>query len=432
MKRFLTVTTVGVLVAICAAGLTLRTYLRSTRVTEQVTTQLEALYGGTVRVGSVDIGLNGTTIHDFALFEDVAEDDRGEPWLKVASLHTDLSLWDLVHGNSMPNRVTLQGAKLLLRFDKAGTLITNFPAPAADSSATAETKWASFPEADLEQADVTFRKEGQQDLTIKNVNARIVRQAKTLVLSGGADSKELGKLALAGSYDEDSRKATVHLKTSTKVNVTQSILERIPFVPARVWEEIQIGSADTTAKLTLHGDLNHKTFHYGVELATENTRLLVPAFGLAAQRASGTVIVDDNLVHLRNLRAHAFGGNLGAEADLDFRSAIGKLTFSKIKVEGLNVSELPPQWRIPAIFPTHSKLHGAASIEMTIMPERLTPAFASALIATAGTLPPFAMLAPDPRDPIEVISQGRGQLRDPSGKLEPVDFDWQLAPNDPR
>ena len=398
--------------------------------TEQVTTQLEALYGGPVRVGSVEVGLSGTTIRDFALYEEA--DDPGEPWLKVASLHTDISLWDLAQGNSMPNRISLQGAKLLLRFDKAGMLTTCFPSPAAaDSTATAAAKGPSFPEADLEQADVTFRKEGQQDLTIKNVNARIVRHAKILVLSGSADSIDLGKLTLTGSFDEDSRQAAVHLNSNSKIHVTQSILDRLPFVPARVWEEIQIDSGDT--KLTLHGDVNHKTFHYRVELGSENTSLFVPAFGLAAHRVSGAVIVDDQLVQLRNVRGQAFGGKFGAEADLDFRAAIRKLTFAKIKADGLNVNELPTHWNLSRALPlslTHTKLHGTASIAMTIAPTQLTPVFASSWIATAGTLPSIALLAPDPVNHVQIMSRGQGQLRDPRGTRDPIDFDWQLAPSD--
>src|ERR1022692_1172707 len=108
MKRFL----VLMLVAVIAGGLLVRAYLRSNRVTEQVTTQLEAVYGGPVRVGDVEIGLTGTTIRDFALYEDglLTIGDHDEPWLKIASLNTDVSIWDFVNGNARPTRVTVTGA----------------------------------------------------------------------------------------------------------------------------------------------------------------------------------------------------------------------------------------------------------------------------------------------------------------------------------
>jgi hypothetical protein len=432
MKRFLIVTGAVALTVVLASVIVIRFYVRSSRVTEQVTTQLEAMYGGPVRVGSVDVGLTGTTINHFALYEEGStDDDLGEPWLKVESISSDVSLWDVLKGNSMPKRVTLTGARLMLRFDRAGNLITNFPPPSSASTTT--VKWELTPEINIEQGEVVFRKEGLADLVVKNVNVRVARKANAIAVTGKADSAELGNLTLTGSLDEKSGLATVRLKNEAKVHVTQDTLDRIPFVPASVWDEIQIGASDTTARLTLTADLNQRSLCYRIELSPENTRFVVPSIGLSAERASGRVIIDDHVVMLRNVRGQAFGGQFGANADLDFQPSITRLTFGDITVENLNADELPAQWRIPVGLGkpnVHRKLDGNASMEVTIATDRITPTFAAEILALAGTpfaVPEMALFAPDAGRQIAIKGQGKGRLHDPRGRYQPVEFDWQLG-----
>src|ERR1051325_10505053 len=64
MKRILLITLLAIGLLLGSAWLAMRSYLHSSRVSDQVITKLEALYGGPVRMEKVDIGLTGTTVND--------------------------------------------------------------------------------------------------------------------------------------------------------------------------------------------------------------------------------------------------------------------------------------------------------------------------------------------------------------------------------
>src|SRR5205085_1076416 len=140
MKRILLITLGILAVVLVAIGVAARYYLRSQQVAQHVTTRLEALYGGPVHVQEVDVGLGGTTLSGLALFEEGSDVAKDTPWLKVASLSTDVSLWDLLTGDAMPKRLTLKGATLLFRFDRAGDLQTRFPCQPTGSGVPAEPR----------------------------------------------------------------------------------------------------------------------------------------------------------------------------------------------------------------------------------------------------------------------------------------------------
>jgi len=250
MKRYLAISLAAVCLLALVAGVAVRRYLRSQHVAQQVTTHLEALYGGPVKVGEVDVGLGSTSIKGFALYEEGGDRDSDAPWLKIAALTIDVSLWDLVNGNATPSRVACTGATLVFRFDRAGNLITRFPEAAAATLQTTTTP-TTLPEADVEQAEVIFRKEGQPELAVKNVNLKLTPETGRWALTGGGDSPELGKISVAGSVEKESNVAVVHLKNEVKARVTQAILDRVPFVPAGVWDEVRIESAIAQAEMTV-------------------------------------------------------------------------------------------------------------------------------------------------------------------------------------
>ena len=75
MKRFVLISLVIIALVLIVSGLIVRQYLHSSRVAQQVTQRLETIYGGPVRVGEVDVGLNSTTIAGLTLYEESAEDE---------------------------------------------------------------------------------------------------------------------------------------------------------------------------------------------------------------------------------------------------------------------------------------------------------------------------------------------------------------------
>jgi hypothetical protein len=436
MKRFVLISLIIVSLLVIASGLVVRVYLRSSRVAQQITQRLETIYGGPVRIGEVDVGLNSTAIDGLALFETGAETNGDDPWLKIVSLTADVSLWDVLAQDAMPEKVTFRGAVFVLRFNRAGDLLTRLPAMPQTAGASA----ASFPEIEIENGEVIFRKEGQTDFVIKKLRIRLNNDGSTLVLSGEGDSADLGKLVLSGSLEKEAGRATIHLETQTTAHVTQTILNQVPFVPGSLWNEIQIAEADTTAKLTLRYDLNNNGLHYRLELVAQNAKVFVPSIDLQTHDAKGKVTIDDNQVLLREIVGQALGGQLHVEADLDFRGAESQLRFTKIEVKDLKVSDLSEDWNLPAVVRktvTNGRLTGDATLEVTIFPAKVTGADAGTLIAMMAVPPglasapcwaPAGLLTVFPESEIRTKSHGKGQVRDPAGQAEPIDFDWRFVP----
>jgi uncharacterized protein involved in outer membrane biogenesis len=433
MKRFVMIALVVVLVVIASGAILVRYFTRSSRVAGEVTTRLEAIYGGPVRVEGVDVGLSSSTVSGFELFEEGSDVAGSSPWLKVGSLSVDVSLWDLIRGNAMPTKVAVKPATILLRFDREGRLLTRFPASSGGQADKFDI--SSLPVIDIEQGEIVFRKAGQPDVVARNVSARLSREeGGKLTLAGTADSTELGKLVLDGKIDGQSPRAIVTLKTDTKVHVNQAVLDRLPFVPASILEEAQIAEGDLAAELTIQFAWPSRTLHYRLEAAPENTTVSVPALGLAVQGTQGKLIVADNLVQLRGIRGKAFGGDVEIEGDLDFQGEVWKLTLSKIKGTDLNVGDLPEDWGIPAFARTTipmGKFSGSASLEVTIRPGSFAPTAVDSLIGLAGVvtgpgswLAPITALTCVPRSEIQARSKGKGKVVGSDGSS--AEFDWKL------
>ncbi len=440
MKRVLLISLVVLALLAAGAALYIRHYLRSPHVATEVATRLEALYGGPVRVESVNVGISGSSVSGFELFEPGDETGQRTPWLKIGSLSTDISLWALLRGAAMPTHVTVTGARVWLRFDAEGRLSTQFPPRAAGE--TDLSKLAKFPEVVVEQGELVLQKAGQPDLIARNVNARLRRgEDGKLILSGAGDSAELGKLALSGSLDPQTHEAAATLKANGKVHVTQALLDRLPFIPAATWQELQILDGNTPAALTLQMNLAGGPLAFRIALAPERATVRVPLLDLAAHDVSGDLVIEDFVVHLRHAQGKAYGGEVRLDADLDFSGDKSKLSFPKIALTGLNVAEVPDSWNkseLDAIrrLAPRAKLTGTASVEITIGPGRPEPAAVHALLGFAGCaagferwLPAVALLGAFPERDIETRSEGTAAITDVAGGTAEITL--KLGPRTP-
>lgn len=400
---------VGVLVVAVIAG---RLYLRSQRVVNQVTTQLEEIYGGPVRVAEVDVGLGGTALGGFELFEDGADKSQ-EPWLKVRSLGTDINVFDLLSGNTTPGEVTLSGAAVTLRFDHRGRLVTRFPG--ARKPAPEGDRVGTLPRIELKESQVTFRRAGTPDLVIQDVNATLDRQGERVVLRGQAHNPQWGRWTLHGEFGTDASRPEVEFRTEGRVEVTRGMLEGLPFVPAAVWRAVEIDRGNTSLRVALRYDLEAKAAHYRVEMDPQDTALHVPAIDLRATGARGGLVIDDARVKLQDVRGKAYHGTLSTDADLDFGGSVTRLSFPRVHADRLDVSALPASWKFPKQI--RGRLTGHAKLQVTIVPGHATPAAAAASVSTVGVSPLAGSLfqaattlaAPVPST-VTTRGQGKGQI----------------------
>jgi hypothetical protein len=423
MKRLL-------LVLVVVAGLigigyfALHHYLRSANVAGQVATKLENYYGGDVEVGTVDIGLSGSTIQDLKLYEKKKETpaknetsaEPKRPWLDVKSLRTDVSLMALIRGVAIPTELTLDAPTVRLRFDHEGNLLTHFPLPGGKETSAEGFDLSQVPSAAIQHGTLVFSKAGYADLVVTDVDARLTRDGERLKLDGTGTSAEFGKLILTGSYDPRADKVQVELKTEGVAHVTRDDLHRIPFIPKIVWDEVDVQEGTTPAHLSASYDLKTRAFHYRADLAPRHTTLYIPEVRLPAEDASGKVIVDDNVVTLQGVEGKAFGGTIRLEAVGDFRGPIDQMKFTHVKIQGADLARLPESWRKKIPPQIRGMLTATLAMEIDLVPRPIQPEAVGSLVGAAGTpglrtLPgaTVAAMAPPPLE-LKVTGHGKGKI----------------------
>ena len=334
------------------------------QVADRVVTKIEALYGGSVKVASADIGLQSLSVTGLELFEKNAPPSQ-EPWLTIADLQTDISLLKVLGGDATPGMLNMIGAKVLLRFDKDGKLLTALPGEALQGGGSGHgVNAGDIPAINLKHGQVIIRMEGSSDLVFDNLSCTLEKEKNSLVLTGGAENRNWGSWTLGGQFVQNSDAIHVELKSGGTVRIDQAMLQRVPFVPAGVWQEVRIAKGDTPVLLNFAYDLKKKEAHYRVDLNPVATSLEVPAIALAAVNVRGKVTIEDQLVHLREVEGEAFAGRLALNANLEFGANAVRLEFPRITVQGIDVSRLPPSWDFPRQIT--GKLKGTASLKVVI------------------------------------------------------------------
>ncbi len=349
LRRVLLVLALVALVPALLAG-ALWWYLGSPYAAARASARLEAVAGGPVQLDALDVGLGGTVLRGVRLFEPGAE----TPWATADELRADVSLWGLATGGA-PQRITLDGAAVVLRFDKDGKLKTRLFQGDGQSGPA--------PAVRVERGRLTLRQEGRPDTVIGGITADFRPDGERLVLEGTVADPYWGDWTAVGDVTPARRQGSLTLNRP-EGRVTQEMLDRLPFVPEATWQAVR-AEGDTPVELSLRFA---EEVHYRVALRPRNTRVRVTAIDLDADRAEGEVVIDDNRVTLRGVRGYTAQGVISTDADLDFRSGPTQLRFD-VSVKGVDVRQLPASWSMPA--QVEGRLTGRANLLVTVLPDEV-------------------------------------------------------------
>lgn len=356
MRRVLVVLLV-LLIVVLGALFAAHTLLRSERVRHDVAARLEEAAGLPVTIGAAQIGVTGdSTLRDLQLHEAGAAPGDA-PWATVEALRTDLSAWDILRGAAVPQSVTLVGAEVTLRFDRAGRLLTRLPQGQAPSR--------ELPLIYIERGIVTLRQEGRPAMTVRGVTGTVRPEKGQICLEGSIADDYWGKWTLDGCADAAAGSFEATLKTD-EAQVTPEKLTSLPFIPPHVWEEVK-ASGPTPVTFHYRHLPGATTDHYRVELTPRGATVDIPSIALHAEKATGRVVVEDDVVELTDVTGQALGGTLTlASARLDFRGKENRLTFTNVRAEGLDMRALPKEWDIPeGLRRLGGRLNGQASLRVT-------------------------------------------------------------------
>jgi translocation and assembly module TamB len=322
-------------------------YVLAPRATVEVTARLTAATGAPVHVERTEVGLTATGLQDVQLFEPGAD----KPWAEVQEVRADLGLWDLLHGRSNPHQLTLRGAVVTLHYDAEGHLLTRLPARTSQGE--------TLPALRIEKGRFTLRQDGRPDLVVQGIDAELRPESTQLMLTGTVSDPSWGEWSLEGSIGQEMQAGQATLKTR-QIHVTQERLDALPFVPAEVWRQVQ-AEGDTPVTFTLRWEPG--AVHYRVALEPRGARFHIAAIDLDATETHGSLVVEDNVVHLKDVQGRVADGNVWLTGDLDFSHKPNELRF-EVKVDRLLLHQLPKTWSLPPQI--DGRLSGHAKLEVRI------------------------------------------------------------------
>lgn len=340
------------LVGVAAAAA--KWYLASGRVTPRVAARLQEFFKQSVLVAAADVGLGvGSELHGVQVFES-AEHGLEGPWLRVTDLDADVSALDLLTGSAEPSRLRLGGVEVHLRFDRDGRLLTALPRLAKSEGA--------LPIIQLDGGTLTLAQDGRAPMVVHGIQGTLTPSDNGLSIAGTVADNFWGAWTVGGSVE--SAAGTVELLLDTpRADVTAAQLTALPFVSPDVWQEVVVEGA-TPVHLTLRlapGVAN--STRYRVEVQPTNAHVQVRAVDLDAREAGGTVVVEDKLVTLADVRGHTADGTISVSGTLDFRPSPTVLDLA-VAVERVRLHALPRAWKLPDAL--DGRLTGSAKLKLTL------------------------------------------------------------------
>ncbi|HEY7158042.1 MAG TPA: DUF3971 domain-containing protein [Gemmataceae bacterium] len=350
-KALLIVPIVLIVLAGVAVGAA-RFYLSSGRASRLVAEQLQDLLGGRVEVEGSNIGLFGdSNVFGIKAYED---GEPSKPWLQLDDGKADASAVGLLFGKS-PNEIQLQGARIDLRFDVDGHLLTQLPKPKKAAP-------AKIPRLHIEKGQLTIDQEHRPPMIVRGINADIVSGANGLELIGNITDPFWGTWQAKGDFDSAGGKGSLTLD-SAGVEVTMKKLKYIAFVPPSVWHEVQI-EGHTPARVQLDLATGDKpAVNYRVEVSPRDAQVQVPSIGLAATQAHGKAVIADEIVQFDEVHGKTAGGEIVTSGTLNFRDKPTRMDF-QIGVKDVMLHDLPRSWKVPPKI--DGRLTGQATLAVTI------------------------------------------------------------------
>src|SRR5690348_7529391 len=124
LRKTVGITLVALVLLVGGGLIALRLYLSSAAATRQVAERLQNMLGGRIEIQSAQIAMMGdSSVRGIQAYE---EGEPNKPWLRIEDVTADVSALSLLRDKS-PADIQLQGARIRLRFDSGGRLLTKLP-----------------------------------------------------------------------------------------------------------------------------------------------------------------------------------------------------------------------------------------------------------------------------------------------------------------
>ncbi|HTU89746.1 MAG TPA: hypothetical protein VMF69_06600, partial [Gemmataceae bacterium] len=353
LRKTLWITPIALLLLAGGGLIALRSYLSSAAVSRQVAERLQEMLGGRVDIQSAQISLIGSSsVRGIEAYE---EGEADKPWLRIDDVTADISALSLLLGKS-PDDIQLQRARVRLRFDSDGRLLTKLPTKK-------KTAPEQLPRIHIEGGELTFDQQHRSPMIIRGVHADLASGANGLTLTGTVSDPFWGDWKASGDFNSTGSQGSIALDTDS-VAVTMTKLKSISFVPLSVWHEVHVeGTTPAHVRMDMETKEDKTAVHYRVEISPRDAHVQVLSIALDAVQANGRAIIADEIVELDNVHGKTAGGSISVNGKLNFRDEPTRLAF-KAGVQDVVLHDLPHSWKLPREI--DGKLTGSADLVLTI------------------------------------------------------------------
>ncbi len=319
---------------------------------------LTAKLHGTARLSNWWIG-KSAGIEGLILAEST---DYGSPvWLTTERISADISLLGLLRGQFAPRHVVIDHAKIHLRFNAKGDLLTKGPFVGGGESAT-----TILPDITINRADVTIDQQGRPPFTITGLTGELDREPGGEKLELVSDDPTWGKWRIAGEFQPDFKAGNVKLNSGDGFKISHELVDRIPFVPREVWTNTGAnGPISAEVKLTM-SDRKESPLHVTTSLELNGLEASLHLLGLISKNSHGHVEIEDGRVTITNFEGQTLSGTIKAAGTLDFTLPAPRIDML-LGLENIDVSQAPKKWQLDELDAT-GRLTGNAHLLVSLNP----------------------------------------------------------------
>lgn len=330
------VAAVAVLLAVAVGGVWL--YSRSDAAARMVSERLEARLGVPTRFGGLSVGVSSTRMTALRIYEPGAS-AAAEPVLAAGEVDVDIGAVGAAQGKD-PTELHFRDARVLLRFDRNGDLLTKLPDAGGDDG-------GAMPDIHIDSGTLTIRQEGREDSVFNGIHLTLREVDQAVQVSGTIEDQSWGQWTADGSFPtgRPGKPGALTLKTVKAQPVTPELLRRVPFVSPTAWTHVGL-SGVTPATLELKLDPATEKVGYRIALEPTRTTVEVPSIGLHFADATGGLVAEGAVVTLTDVRGKAAGGDVRLDSRMDFGGRTDVLKFLA-DLTNLDVRQMPAQWRMP-------------------------------------------------------------------------------------
>lgn len=376
-------------------------YARSDAAARKLSRQLEDKLGSAAKIERIHAGLLSTSFTGLAIHEPNLTADS-EPLLAADEVDLNVSTIGAVAG-WRPSRVTVRGARMVLRYDRNGMLLTKLPSASGAGP---------LPTIHVESGALTIRQEGRADTVFRGLEATLTPAEGGLALSGSAHDPDWGQWTGDGLIPVGPGPMRLSVKTATPQPVTPELLRQVPLVSPNAWKHVVLAGT-TPGRLEISWDPAARVVRCRIALEPTGTAVDVPSIDLHVTDAAGKFVSEGKVITLSDVVGRTADGTVRVDARMDFSGKDYVLRYTA-DLARLDVQQLPRGWRFPKNIA--GRLTGRMEFTVT-----LTASGGVRVDAFGRTTVTEAKLNGEPVAPIDLdVRQGSGGLefaeRSPPGR----------------